>query len=75
MKWHYTKDGDKPKALDKSVRSIPCVVKPKRKYGYDLFYWEVDYDYWDDRVEDDCAIELDEVEKWGYVEDEIYEKE
>ena len=68
MKWHYIKNGDKPKAL-KDEKKIPCILESHN--GYELCYWETFSEYWYDQYDDKCDI--DQIERWAYVEDETHE--
>lgn len=70
MKWHYTKNGDKPKCLNGRKETIPCIVE---RYGFDLYYWDPFNDSWNDHTDDDYVCDFEKVDRWAYVEDEKYE--
>jgi hypothetical protein len=70
MRWHFTKDGDKPKPIKNET--IPCVVD---RYGYELCFWDTYNNCWNDYEDDDYAYDFGGVKRWAYIEDEKYEKE
>lgn len=66
MKWHYTKNGDKPKS--KIFGSIPCVVS--RDGVYKVYCWNGYHGYWEDCYAYDYVCDFECVYKWAYVLDE-----
>lgn len=69
LKWHYTKDNDYPKILNKYITQrypqIPCLVLRNGMYG--VRYWNVTEQCWDDEQCDDYDCAPNEVEKWLYI--------
>lgn len=59
MKWHYTENGDKPRA------EVLCVVYHG---GYQVYYFDTD-GTWYDQDGDVQICDFDDVYKWAYLEE------